>query len=516
MSSIKTAQQLFLIVSIFFSLIGFTQEVVTITLDQSLSPPLMGYNSDMSNTPTWSNPEFSKALNDLHTNTLRYPGGSNSLYWDWQTGWTISYQQLIPFLYKYNIKHNGRFIQDPQELKAIAKENRTKNSFWRQIYRYNAKPPKYNTIKEFAQGIKATQSTAVFTLNITTSHLEKELSMLKAAKREGIKIEYIELGNEIYAKNLLTSAVYPSVDNYIDTCLLWSEAIWKEFPNAKIGVVGGDRNKRTQHWNEQLSKALIRTISKTNHSQIYFILHYYSYFKEPKYDFSIEREFKQLMAYPKMDLQRVLKNTRWEKTSYFSTWVTEYNIIENKPYSINNSWAHGLLVASQINQLLQQTESDLFHFHSIGAQTFPVFAALHLMNKDDTYLTPTTSGIVTAAWNKLCDNASQFYSTTNDHYNWLITYPKRSATAPNSPRNEKKINFNPLHAYVSYDKDNKVKLLIVNLSSDSLDVKVDSIIDKGHITHHFGLPTEYSYKTKTLPFKSTLEIPPYSLNLVEQ
>ena len=71
--------------------------------------------------------------------------------------------------------------------------------------------------------------------------------MLQEARKKGIDVQYIELGNEIYANNLLTSAAYPSVDNYIDTCIAWSEAIWKEFPSANIGVVGGDRNKRTRH-----------------------------------------------------------------------------------------------------------------------------------------------------------------------------------------------------------------------------------------------------------------------------
>ena len=110
-----------------------------------------------------------------------------------------------------------------------------------------------------------------------------------------------------------------------------------------------------------------------------------------------------------LDIDFKLKNWRWNTTQPFTTWVTEFNMIEQKPYTINNTWAHGLLVSSQINQLLKKTKAEMFHFHSIGAESFPVFSALKLMTKDSTYLQPTTSGIVTAMWNKLTHNAEQLY-----------------------------------------------------------------------------------------------------------
>ena len=499
-----------------FSSLSHSQQLINIAIDKELNPPLMGYNSDMSNTPKWSNTKFANALNELNTNTLRYPGGSNSLYWDWETGWTISYQQLIPFLEKYQIKNNNKLITSVLELEHIAKKNRAKNSFWRQIYRYNAKTPKYNTIDEFAKGIKATQTKAVFTLNVITSYLEKELKMLRKAKQVGIDIQYIELGNEIYANNLLTAAAYPSVDNYIDTCIRWSEAIWKEFPNAHIGIVGGDKNKRTRHWNEELSTALKKHFPKNKHANFHYILHYYSYLKHPIYPFETDKGYKQLVAFPKMDLQKVLKNTQWKNTSSFNTWVTEYNIIEQKPYRINNKWIHGLIVASQIDQLIQQTRTDMFHFHSIGAESFPVFAALQLMNKDQTYLTPTTSGIVTATWNKFTQEAVKMYSTTNNYNEWDITYSKKSSDLPNNPKNEKTISFNPVHAYLSYDKNENAKLLVVNLTSNKLKIDVNTLLKSGEISQYYALPNEPDFKTKIIDYDGLVEISPYSLNLLEE
>ena len=67
---------------------------------------------------------------------------------------------------------------------------------------------------------------------------EKELGMLKAIEQNGIQPpEFVELGNEVYAEILLTKHICSIVDNYIDTCLRWSE-VMAEFPDVHIGVVG--------------------------------------------------------------------------------------------------------------------------------------------------------------------------------------------------------------------------------------------------------------------------------------
>ena len=88
----------------------FAQHKVSLSKGKSIAVPLMGYNSDMSNTPKWSNTEFSQALKELYTSTLRYPGGSNSLYWDWKTGWTLSYQELVPILQNQNFSFDSNLI----------------------------------------------------------------------------------------------------------------------------------------------------------------------------------------------------------------------------------------------------------------------------------------------------------------------------------------------------------------------------------------------------------------------
>ncbi|MBL6658374.1 MAG: hypothetical protein ISP73_07240 [Flavobacteriales bacterium] len=511
----KNTIRVLLSLSIFISSHSFAQKKLTITIDKEIEVPLMGYNSDMSNTPIWSEPNFSKALNQLHPKTLRYPGGSNGLYWDWEKGWTMSFDELLPILQEKKFEYEGKTIANVDELRQLTKDNRKSNSFWRQLHRYNAKRPKYNTIEEFSKALSSTQSKAVITLNVITSHLEKELELLRRAKKIGIDVKYIELGNEVYAENLLTKHIYPTVDNYIDTCISWSKAILKEFPNAHIGVVGGDKNRRTRNWNEKLSSALKRSFSTSKLDQFHFILHYYSHFKNPKYQIETNSGYKKLIAFPKVDLEFRLQNWRWNNTSTFSTWVTEYNMIEQQPYSINNKWAHGLLVASQINELLKQTDSEMFHFHSIGAEKFPVFAALQLMDKGDEYLKPTSSGIVTSLWNRLTENADRLYQTKINVRPWTINYNAKSKEYPNNLKEEKNTTFSPIHAYISYE-DQKAKLLIINFSEEMLTIDLDKIMGKCEMEQHYAQPSDSKSNVIKQSLESEVELAPYSISLLEE
>ena len=137
----------------------------------------------------------------------------------------------------------------------------------------------------------------------------------------------------------------------------------------------GIKMKNLREWNKKLSLALQNKFSQEKQKQIHFILHYYSHFKHPEYDFNTIKGYRQLVAYPKLDLDFKIKNGDGIPHQPFTTWITEFNMIEQKPYTINNKWAHGLLVSSQINQLLLRTKAEMFHFHSIGAKSFPVFSS---------------------------------------------------------------------------------------------------------------------------------------------
>ena len=124
-----TMTRTLILICLLFNVKIFAQQEVVLSIGQSMQVPLMGYNSDMSNTPKWSNTEFNQALKKLNTSTLRYHGGSNSLYWNWKKVWTLTYEQLIPILQQKNFSFKGKRVDNANQLKQLTTENRKTNSF---------------------------------------------------------------------------------------------------------------------------------------------------------------------------------------------------------------------------------------------------------------------------------------------------------------------------------------------------------------------------------------------------
>ena len=324
------------------------QELVHLQEGKEDPVPLMGYNAHMAHAPSWDNENFTDALKKLHPQILRYPGGSNSFYWDWKTGWTKSYEEFFPYLRSTNFNYQGKEIDSANELEQLAIENKSKNPFWQQLLRYNSKKPKYNTITNFSIGLDSCQSEAIFSLNLISSTITEELEMLATAKNNGISIKYIELGNELNGQSILSEHFYPSPKIYADTCVKWAREIWAVYPDVQIGVVGGNKNKRTKEWNETLLSSFTKELP-TKITQLNFILHYYASFKKPVYQVNTNSGYRELIGYPAMEITNKLKNWKWNVTKDYTTWITEFNILDKKPHEINNKWIHGLLVANQIH-----------------------------------------------------------------------------------------------------------------------------------------------------------------------
>ena len=90
---------------------------------------LSGYNAHMSTAPSWEDDLFFDAVKKLNSNTFRYPGGSNSFYWNWRTGWTYSYKEMYSVLKKTDFKYQGQEIVSPEQLAILSKSERQKTHF---------------------------------------------------------------------------------------------------------------------------------------------------------------------------------------------------------------------------------------------------------------------------------------------------------------------------------------------------------------------------------------------------
>ena len=500
------------VICLFLILLGnsvFSQENKSLLSNNDA--PLMGYNAHLSDAPKWNNSDFNQKVSQLNPNTLRYPGGSNSFYWDWEIGWTIPYSRLLAILNDNNFLYEGKKIKDVNEFKKITLLNRKSNPFWRQVYRYNAKTPRPEKLEDFSKALTTHQSKAVFTLNLITSTIENELNMLLEAEKNNISVEYIELGNEINSENLITKHFYPNSIAYVDTCIRWSKKIFEAFPNAKIGVVGGDKNKRLVNWNQNLVEAIEKNfISKKN--QFYFILHYYPYLKSPIYDFNNFKQYQQLMAFPKFDLEQRLNWWKWDKTKDFETWVTEYNLIEPQPYLINNRWVHGLFISNLINELWSKTRASVFHYHTLGSKRFPVFSAIDMMSSE---LNITTSGLVTSLWNRFTQNSVNFKKINSNNYLWDVNFDSKfSCNCPNNPKIPTTVELESLQIFKAEQKG-KTVFLITNLSNKYENFNLSTHNIKNiNVESYFAELNDKNWSTTNSISEKNVKIPPYSINLL--
>lgn len=485
--------RLIVIIFLLSSLSVFGQERLKMIVGAEKLVPIMGYNAPLTHSPGWENNQFCEAVKSLHPTLLRYPGGSNSFYWDWERGRTKNFEELSQSLIRLNPEYTLEYLETNAQT--------GNDSFWKQINRYNRKNYTSNTIKKFSLGTKRTKSKGIFVLNIISSTLNNQLQMLEEAKLNGMEIDRIEIGNEINHKHKLLQEIYPNAKIYADTCEVWINRIRETFPNVKIGVVGGSKGI-FKNWNQVLTNRL------SNYQNIGFVLHFYPIFMHT-IDLNNAAEYQQFIATTATDLEKKLQNWAWHQTQSFPTWITEYNIIEKGNKLLHNTWAHGLFTAMQVHQLIQKTNAEVFTFHSIGFDKFTSFSAIDLTSNNNTIYKKTASGISTSLWNKLTKEASNLQSIKLDNSYWSLSLFN---------------SFNPVFAYKSSGENQK--LLICNTSEKKYQVTLSDIgIDKGNMEQYSGKLTHNvrgelnqgdDWKVVKKGVNNKIEIPPYSITLIEE
>ena len=144
----------------------------------------------------------------------RYPGGTPSDYWDWQSGWAT-------------------------DLKGYA-------------------GPRPATPTTWAEYTKATETTfSVFDTNQLTRNLSYAIAGLKAHEAAGQVIQYVELGNEMYDSSRSdVMAAYPNGSAYAAKMAEWTREIKAAFPQAHVALIGcrwnAYRKAREDDWNKQV------------------------------------------------------------------------------------------------------------------------------------------------------------------------------------------------------------------------------------------------------------------------
>ncbi|MFE2994500.1 hypothetical protein ACFXG4_05745 [Nocardia sp. NPDC059246] len=173
------------------------------------------------NARQWHDPAFQDTLAAVGPGLIRVQGGTTSQWIDWRTG-----------------------LFDEREGVGFAGRN-------------DERPPL--TLSDWAGILRRTGATPVFDLNVVTSTLDDQLDMLREARRLGMPIRFVELGNELWAPMAAYTAAYPTGADYGRAMNDWIAALRREFPDARIGVSAVDDSsplisalQRLATWNRGL------------------------------------------------------------------------------------------------------------------------------------------------------------------------------------------------------------------------------------------------------------------------
>ena len=157
---------------------------------------------------------LTKAVAESGGTISRYPGGTPSDYWHWDTGWATDL---------------GNY-QGPRR----------------------ATPADWGAYVQ-ASGTEFT----VFDTNQLTTNLSYAIEGLKAHQAAGSTIKYVELGNEMYDDSRAdVVSTYPNGSAYAEKMAGWTKAIKAAFPKAQVALIGDRwnayRKPREDNWNKQV------------------------------------------------------------------------------------------------------------------------------------------------------------------------------------------------------------------------------------------------------------------------
>ena len=438
------------------SLSGETQNEPTVKaalIDKSRSLPLYGFNGNTSKGPSWTNKAFRDSVSSLHLKAIRYPGGTVSSFWEWQ---------------------KGGFVNDapPQKFKG-------KNT--------------PNTLQDLKLLIDEAHCDVVFTLNMVTKDLQDQLEMLSSAQSLNIPVKWVELGNEFTNTENEGRSKFASAENYGKTCEQWIDAIKSRFPNAKVAVVGGNRNYSAdvKNWNNNVLK------NAPNADAI--VAHLYPTKKTIMDDSEInfQKLFEGFVAsFNKQGFNSINNKNIWV-TEYNINWAADKDAQELK--SKANTWSQALatLLMTSVTTSISPNITLILNHNIAGTQ---VFAAIETQKRT---LQKLPNGIGMATW-----------LTASDNMNSL---DKLSFTNDNNQRMEDYQLFG-----WKFFNSNSSSFLLVNLSNSTVKLNLSNLTksnasfetkyaDKNAVINGAG---DINYKTGAVD-NGQIELPAYSVTVIK-
>jgi len=430
-------------------------------LEPARSVPLYGFNGNNTRGPKWSTPGLMSQIKALHPQIIRYPGGSVSDWWDWKTGWFVNNPDL------------------PQKYRKIPKVDMS--------------------LSELKKVVDATGCQVVFTLNMISASLADQMAMLHNAQQMGIPVNWVELGNESNLPKSAGMQKFKSAKAYAQTSQSWVSAIRKNYPNAKVALVGGNTSNRNliqsgkSTWNSVVLGAApaVNAIVMHNYALPIRIIN------QSGIDFQkLYQQFVQ--SYKTKGFNNLPSNQHIWLTEYNIHWAYTQGFTDIKTmqkYATTWSTALGAVLMTSTETDLS-TKIDLLTFHNLTGWT--PFSAIETTNKTFNLL-PNGIGMQT----------------------WLQAAKGMTKMA--------KINFSSsIKDYQllgwKFSNGSNQKVILVNLTNTSMAVNLNAVSLPQTISYH----TIYSGKNQQTiglsrvqkkngtTTKGLITLPPYSITNLSQ
>lgn len=323
----------------------YGQTTIVSASNLTRSTPKIGHMLNYLTKPAWTNQSFIDSVIKLNLEIIRYPGGTESQYFDWQTGRSVSTSLW------------------------------TNNTLFSHGYIGTAPHVSY-PLTELLYFYQQTNIKPIFCLNLLTKTLSNQIQMLQTASSLGIPVEYIELGNELYFTDTDFINKYPNpIDYVLDVKNNWIPQISALFPNAKIAVIGSYDGVSDLNGNSVQSRITTwnSTLFANNVASNAITFHYYI---PPNTTILSNPNITQALAAPFRHWPTLKVNTVDNVTNGMECWITEYNLNDGNQtnYAIASSWVHGLYTASLFSLMLEESKIKMLLNHQIAGS--PAFASL--------------------------------------------------------------------------------------------------------------------------------------------
>ena len=455
----------------------YGQTIITAnTNNNPRSIPKVGYNSNALTMPSINNQSFVDSVRKLEVPVFRYPGGTNSQYWDWQNGKSLPPSAWV---------NNGGTLQN---------------------YAYIGTTPMVPLpLAEFKRFIDSLGAKPLYVLNVLSRNLSDQMNMLRAAQNIGLEVELVELGNEMYFQDADFITRFPTAGAYAREMNIWTDSIKAQFPNSKIAVIGTTEMPTMQNGNPMPAR-----IRYWNDS----IFTFYNYNDA----ITLHNYFRHNNTAQTPNATQVLSSafSEWQIGKQYSVdsinngmdiWFTEYNMNDDLDnYRVATSWLHGLFSSLIHLQLLENSKIGMIINHQItGAAPFASLASY-------TSFGDTLSNRHTAE-----GNAMRILHKTYKNMDFAdkLTFSNNPAIA------FKSFNYPSLIGWTFFNS-NKKNIIVLNVSNSAFTFNASTFtngsFDYETITSNNITQTNVTTSNLLISkgIATNINIPAYSLTLLEE